>query len=411
MTSTSISPVRHGEMAERDGLLAPALYVSIAIAIFAVVTQLLAATGATSLSTTQQLTMWLVAAGLIVLLWIAYMTCRAYVTARAEKAEVEQARTAALEANERRDEALAAKAVAEQEARAAGEQLAHTRQDAEQQKARAEKAEAEAGQARTAALEANERRDEALAAKAVAEQEARAAWKQFAQAAQDAGQKEKGETGTCTMTIPPGAEQHENSTDGSGQLSPGRSEDGSAGEDGDAWLPPDKLKHLDGSERSVSTAEVFPDGCYLETDSIGPAADKLTGQQVYQCRVLDLNPALKDRPHETVVNILADQTPPPTSMPRFGLVEFDGLTITPYVTDQSPMRIRYLLRATGISPAAATAGERVQAIWTTPGSSEAATAGKAGAHGTSVAAQMLKAAGTHVAKELARDVVANVLNS
>jgi hypothetical protein len=136
--------------------------------------------------------------------------------------------------------------------------------------------------------------------------------------------------------------------------------------------------HLDGTERSVSTATLFPDGCYLEPDSIKPVEDKLTGRHEYQCRVVDLNPALKDRSHETVINILASQEPSPSPMPRFGLVKFDDLKITPYVTDQNPMRIRYSLRATGIHPAAPTAVERVQAVWTAPGSPEDVTSGKAG---------------------------------
>lgn len=53
------------------------------VVISAVATQLLSATGAVSLSTTQQLTVWLVALGLIVLLSIAYMACHAYLTAKA----------------------------------------------------------------------------------------------------------------------------------------------------------------------------------------------------------------------------------------------------------------------------------------------------------------------------------------
>jgi hypothetical protein len=59
-----------------------ALIISIFIVIFAVTTQLLAATSAISLSTTLQLTMWLIAAGLIVLLWIPDIASHAYVTAK-----------------------------------------------------------------------------------------------------------------------------------------------------------------------------------------------------------------------------------------------------------------------------------------------------------------------------------------
>ena len=89
--------------------------------------------------------------------------------------------------------------------------------------------------------------------------------------------------------------------------------------------------------------------------------DKLTSQQVYQCRVVDPNPALKDRPHDPMVNILAAQKPSPPSGPPYALVEFEHLTltITPYETDRSPVRMRYTLRATDIKPAVsadATAG-------------------------------------------------------
>ena len=108
-----------------------------------------------------------------------------------------------------------------------------------------------------------------------------------------------------------------------------------------------------------------PDACYLVPDSITLVSEGHTGQQVYECRVVDGNPALKDRAHDTVVKILADQKPSQASMPRFGRVEFDHLTITPYVTDQNPMRITYSLRATGLHPAAAPTGGE-QAIWTVP---------------------------------------------
>ena len=187
MVGHSASSIPPGKRAERNEFLATALWVSIVIALFAVVTQFLDATSATSLSATQQLMVWLVAWGLIVLLWIAYMFCRAYVTARPEQAEAEQARVAAAKANARLAEALAAKAVAEQVAKAAQEQIAQARPDADQQRARVEQADAE--QARVAAAEANAQLDEALAAKAVAEQEAKAAQEQIARARQDAEQQ------------------------------------------------------------------------------------------------------------------------------------------------------------------------------------------------------------------------------
>lgn len=281
MTISSLRPVSRGKSAERDGFLAPALYASIGLAIFVVVTQLLATTGAISLSATQLLAIWLVAAALIVLLWIAYMICRAYVTGGGPAVP---------------------QAGPEQEAEAAAqEQIAQARWDAEQ--------------ARDEARKAEKRVEEAL------------------------------------------KEPAEGPEDGSPQNA------ASTGEGEDAWVPPGELRYLVGAERLVSTAEVFPDGCYLQPDSIRlDVKDKLTGQQMYWCRVVDLNSA-KDRTHEAVVKILADRPPvPPTGQP-FERVDFDNLTIIPYVTDRSPMRIRYVLRATGIHAAGAPA-ERVKAVWT-----------------------------------------------
>src|SRR5215468_1607376 len=77
MATTSVSSNGSGSTARRKGLLTSVLNVTLVlisvVVAFAVVTQLLAASGAISLSTTVQLTMWLVALGFIVLLAIAYM--------------------------------------------------------------------------------------------------------------------------------------------------------------------------------------------------------------------------------------------------------------------------------------------------------------------------------------------------
>lgn len=266
MIRTSSSPFRRESTAERDGFLTPALAVSIAIAIFAVVTQFLAATGAISLSTTQQLTMWLVAAGLIVLLWIAYM---------------------AVQAQARLGKALEATAAAGRDAEAA-------RKAADERVAKAEQTAAE----RMAA----------------------------------AG---RGDTGVSAKSRTAEAESR------------------------DAWVPPDKLRRLEGSRRSVTTADVFPDGCYLywireaqdydeETDTGGLVDISRPRRRIYRCAVLDLNPLLKDRPHDAIVDVLTDREPSPPPGVRHPLVEFDGLTITPYVTDRGPIWIGYALRATNI---------------------------------------------------------------
>lgn len=60
-----------------------------------------------------------------------------------------------------------------------------------------------------------------------------------------------------------------------------------------------------GTRFTASMAEVFPNGCHLVPGSIGeamdydeatkrrfPATDKVTGKPVYQCRVMDMDPAL-----------------------------------------------------------------------------------------------------------------------
>ena len=357
MASTSVSSIRPGKTAPRDGFLAPALAASIAIAIFAVVTQLLASTGATSLSTTQQLTMWFAAGGLIVLLWIAYMACHAYVTARAETAGAEQAR-------QRLNEALAAQALAEQKAKDAQEQLAQARQDAEQQKDRAEKAEAEAKQARQ---DAEQQKDRAEKAEAEAKQ-ARQDAEQARAAAAKAEEEQRVALAKLAVAehvakVRPPTELREKPPGGPGGFAHRESPAESPGVNEDAWVPPEEFRFLDGSEHLVDMTKMFPNGCYLEPDSIRPAQDKLTGQQVYQCRILDLNPALKDRPHETVVKIPVGQMPDPPSMPQFAWAEFNDLTITGYVIDRNPMRIRYSLRATSIHLTPVTA-VRVPAMWT-----------------------------------------------
>jgi hypothetical protein len=160
---------------------------SFVVVIFVVATQLLAATDAISLSTTQQLTMWLGALGLIVLLSIAYMACHAYLTARArpqarpdrrapndvrinrdghsklgptdrsitdmetngggrpEQADkAEQARCALAAAEEQLEKARAQADKAEQEAKAARAQAAKAEQEAKAARAQADEAEREA---------------------------------------------------------------------------------------------------------------------------------------------------------------------------------------------------------------------------------------------------------------------------
>jgi hypothetical protein len=117
-----------------------------------------------------------------------------------------------------------------------------------------------------------------------------------------------------------------------------------------------------GARFPVAMADAFPAGCALVPDSIAeaqdydevtrtrsPAFDKVTGKKVWQVRVSDLDPELAGRSREVGVKILADREPaPPTGHP-FELVEFENLTVTPYVTDKG--RMAYSLRATGLKPA------------------------------------------------------------
>src|SRR5215469_9960920 len=117
-----------------------------------------------------------------------------------------------------------------------------------------------------------------------------------------------------------------------------------------------------GARFPVAMADAFPAGCALVPESITeaqdydpdtktrtPSSDKLTGKKVWQCRVSDLDPELAGRSREVGVKILADREPaPPTGQP-FEMVEFENLTVTPYVTDKG--RMAYSLRATALKPA------------------------------------------------------------
>jgi hypothetical protein len=115
--------------------------------------------------------------------------------------------------------------------------------------------------------------------------------------------------------------------------------------------------------------DVFPHGCHShlvpgsvteaqdydeKTKRRTPAVDKLTGKRVIQCRVVDMDPELEGRSREVVVKIIADREPAPPTRAPFEPVDFDGLQVTPYVTDKG--RMAYSLRATGIK-AARTAGK------------------------------------------------------
>ncbi len=114
-----------------------------------------------------------------------------------------------------------------------------------------------------------------------------------------------------------------------------------------------------GARIRVRFEDVFPAGCVLVPDSIAesqdydaatktrtPSFDKVTGQRVYQVRVMDADDELGARSREVVVKILADVQPVPPVGP-FQPVEFENLQVTPYV-DSKSNRMAYSFRATGI---------------------------------------------------------------
>ena len=128
----------------------------------------------------------------------------------------------------------------------------------------------------------------------------------------------------------------------------------------------------------MSTAVVFPAGCHLLPESITeaqdwdeatrvrtPAVDKLTGKRVYHVRVVDMDPALEGRSREVVVKIAADRPPVPPTRQPFEPVEFENLTVTPYVDTgrcqgrgRCAARMAFSLRASGIKAAARPAGSK-----------------------------------------------------
>lgn len=80
--------------------------------------------------------------------------------------------------------------------------------------------------------------------------------------------------------------------------------------------------------------------------------DKVTEKRVWSVRVIDADPLARRGKSEVVVKISADQQPVPpsatTGMP-FRPVEFEELTVTPYVDDNgSRPRQAFSFRAAGI---------------------------------------------------------------
>ena len=120
----------------------------------------------------------------------------------------------------------------------------------------------------------------------------------------------------------------------------------------------------------IAHGDVFSHGAYLVSD-VEPvrdfdksqpgapvqAVDKETGLLMWAVSVLDADPDARKDVKTVTVKIAAPHQPvPPEAMAGmpFRPVEFDGLTVTPYVDDKRG-RVAYSYRATGMrapSPAA-----------------------------------------------------------
>jgi hypothetical protein len=115
----------------------------------------------------------------------------------------------------------------------------------------------------------------------------------------------------------------------------------------------------------VSMGDVFPHGAYVVSE-VEPvrdfekstreravqATDRESGQLVWSVSVLDADPDARKDSKTVTVKIAAPVQPiPPEAMAGlpFRPVEFDGLTVTPYVNDNGGRaRIAYSFRATGM---------------------------------------------------------------
>ena len=117
-----------------------------------------------------------------------------------------------------------------------------------------------------------------------------------------------------------------------------------------------------GTRFAVRFEDVFPAGCVLVPDSITeaqdynevtrartPSVDKVSGLRVWTVRVMDMDPDLAGRAREVAVKISANVQPVPDSSTPFAPVEFDGMTVTPYVGQTG--RMAYSYRASGFRSA------------------------------------------------------------
>jgi hypothetical protein len=114
-----------------------------------------------------------------------------------------------------------------------------------------------------------------------------------------------------------------------------------------------------GARIPVAFEVAFPQGCVFVPGSIAPAMDfdertkvrtpardKVTGLEVFSCRVMDADEELGARSREVMVKV-SSRVQPVAPVGAFQPVEFEGMTVTPYV-DQKTGRLAYSYRATAI---------------------------------------------------------------
>src|SRR5918911_3951285 len=120
---------------------------------------------------------------------------------------------------------------------------------------------------------------------------------------------------------------------------------------------------LQGGHRSpVSMADVFPFGCYAmsveqaqdydeKSGRRSPSKDKVTGELVWTVTVIDRDPEAREKQVKVKVSAPVQPVLPGEIAPGTGLhaVDFDGLTVTPYVSENGGRaRLAYSIRATGV---------------------------------------------------------------
>ncbi len=137
----------------------------------------------------------------------------------------------------------------------------------------------------------------------------------------------------------------------------------------------------------VEFGQVFPHGAYV-TSEVEPMYGFVDGQRgaqqfddqdrlLWQITVLDADPEAKGASKSVKVKLAAKHQPiPPAPVGDnpFPAVEFEGLSITPYVTEvmQGRFKVAYSLRASGLrSPKPATGGSSTS---TSNGSQKASAA-------------------------------------